>query len=298
MDVTDQLRPGENKIAVTVTNTQANAIEGRAAPSGLLGPVVLKPQSVVQLALTSGTEVTSLDLSVGPAGSTVTPGRAATFAARVEGIAPNELTATLRTAAPEGWSVAPAEEVVSVPSGGRAVSTTIDVAVKPPVNAPEGSGAVTFTLTGADGRVIERTAQVRVTHSFAAWEFGSEGDTQGWTAANQVTPLTVSDGALRFSSTGGDPFVVGPEISVPLGSGTTVEVVMSSSASGGGQLFWATTEGGFAESRSAKFSVEAGDMRTYRLSIPAQTADLTRLRLDPLSGNSEFAVDAIRVLPS
>jgi hypothetical protein len=177
------------------------------------------------------------------------------------------------------------------------VVTSVEVTVTPPADAAESTEEVRFTLAGPDGRTVERTVQVAVVHSFAEWEFATDGDTEGWKAANQVTGFEVSGGALRFSSTGGDPYVVGPEVSIPLESGASVEIVMSSSVGGGGQLFWATTDGGFAESRSGRFSVEAGGTRTYRVEIPPQAAALTVLRLDPIAGVGDLVVDAVRVLP-
>lgn len=297
LDVTDLLREGENIIEVTVTNTQANAIEGRANPSGLLGPVALRPERAVTLDLTEGTQVTSFDMTVAPEAAAVTPGRPARFTATVIGIAPGDLVATLTATAPDGWLVDPATTEIAEPSNSEQVATKVDVTITPPADAAEGTEEVTFTLTAPDGRTVERTVQVAVLHSFAEWEFETDGDPEGWEAANQVAGFEVSGGALRFSSTGGDPYVVGPEVAIPLAAGASVEVVMSSSTGGGGQLFWATTEGGFAESRSGRFDVEAGATRTYRVEIPAQSASLTRLRLDPLAGEGDFVVDAIRVLP-
>ncbi|WP_033338574.1 glycosylhydrolase-like jelly roll fold domain-containing protein [Catenuloplanes japonicus] len=46
VDVTDVLRPGTNTIGVRVTNTLANS-RNKILPSGLLGPVVLRPAAVV-----------------------------------------------------------------------------------------------------------------------------------------------------------------------------------------------------------------------------------------------------------
>ena len=297
VDVTDLLHEGDNAIEVTVINTQANEIEGRTNPSGLLGPVTLRPERVVTLDLTHGTQVTSVDMTVDPRAAAVTPGRPAGFTATVTGIAPDDLTATLTATGPDGWQIDPATVEISEPSDGEQVQASADVTVTPPADAAEGMEEVTFTLAGPDGRTIERTVEVAVVHSFAEWEFETDGDPEGWSAENQVTGFEVSGGALRFSSTGGDPYVIGPEVSVPLATGVSVEIVMSSSAGGGGQLFWATTEGGFAESRSGRFTVEAGGSRTYRVDVPAQEAALTRLRLDPLAGTGDFVVDAIRVLP-
>ena len=298
LDVTDLLRDGENEIAVRVTNASANEVDGSGLPSGLLGPVSLRPQKVVELALARGAQVTSLDLAVDPATVSVTPGRAAGFTATVSGIAPDELTAALRTSVPEGWTVDPESVEISEPSSGTQVRTSIDVRVTPPADAGEGVSAVTFTLEGPAGRRIVRTAEVKVVQSFAAWEFETDGDTEGWVGANHIQGVEASGGALRFSSVGGDPYLVGPQVSVPLGDGAVIEVVMSSTTSGGGQLFWATTDGGFAESRSGRFTVESGGTATYQIPVPRQDASLLQLRLDPIAGTGDLAIEAIRVLPA
>ncbi|WP_410672111.1 glycosylhydrolase-like jelly roll fold domain-containing protein [Amycolatopsis sp. cmx-4-68] len=51
-DVTGALRPGRNRVRVRVTNTGANT-RGQVVTSGLLGPVNLRPQRLVDVALTS-----------------------------------------------------------------------------------------------------------------------------------------------------------------------------------------------------------------------------------------------------
>lgn len=51
VDVTDALRTGSNEIAVRVTNTLLNTRSKNPPPSGLLGPVTLRPQAVVEVRL-------------------------------------------------------------------------------------------------------------------------------------------------------------------------------------------------------------------------------------------------------
>lgn len=51
VDVTDALRTGGNDIAVRVTNTLLNTRSKTPPPSGLLGPVTLRPQAVVEVRL-------------------------------------------------------------------------------------------------------------------------------------------------------------------------------------------------------------------------------------------------------
>jgi hypothetical protein len=297
VDVTDRLRPGASTIEVTVTNTQANAIQGNARASGLLGPVRLRPERVVTLDLEPGAEVTSYDLTVDPTRITVLPGGTGTVHARIDGVAPDRLEGTLSSQAPAGWMVEPTSEPVVLESDGRRVAREIPVRVTAPADAAEGSYEVTISFVADGGEEITRTVTVQVANAFAAWEFETDGDTEGWTAANQVTPLTASGGALRFSSTGGDPFIVGPAVDIDLADAAVVEVTMQSSTAGGGQVFWATTDGGFAESRSGQFGVVAGTV-TYQVPIPAQPARLLRLRLDPLRDVGDLAVQGIRVLPA
>lgn len=295
VDVTDLLRPGDNTIEVTVTNTQTNSIEGRANPSGLLGPAALRPQQVVDLTLRPRAEVTSYELTLDPASASVQPGSATTLTARVTGIAPGTLSGTVSATGPEGWQVEPADQQVSVESGGRQVSVDAPVRLTAPADAASGVYPVEVRFASSDGGTRTATATVRVTRALSAWDFDSTGDAEGWVAANQVTPFTVSGGQLRFSSTGGDPYLIGPQVSVGAGP-LRVEVVMTSSVSGGGQVFWGTTAGGFAEARSATFPVQAGTA-TYTVTIPASDGELRQLRFDPVSGTGDFAVDAVRVLP-
>jgi hypothetical protein len=49
-DVSATLRPGRNRVRVRVTNTGAN-VRGQVLASGLLGPVVLRPHRLVDVAL-------------------------------------------------------------------------------------------------------------------------------------------------------------------------------------------------------------------------------------------------------
>ena len=44
MEVTDAIREGENRVAVTVANTLENLLYGTQNPSGLTGPAVLWKQ--------------------------------------------------------------------------------------------------------------------------------------------------------------------------------------------------------------------------------------------------------------
>ncbi|NYI78532.1 glycosylhydrolase-like jelly roll fold domain-containing protein [Nocardioides panzhihuensis] len=295
-DVTDRLRPGDNTIEVTVTNTQANEIQNSNRASGLLGPVSLRPVSVVSLDLQRGADVTSYDLTVDPARTTVLPGGTGTVTARIDAVAPDRFTGTVTAQAPDEWTVTPASTPVDLESSGRRVSEEVPIRVTAPEDATEGAYDVAVTLTADGGEPITRTVTVRVANAFATWGFETDGDPEGWTPGNHVGELTTAEGALRFSANGGDPYIVGPRVDIDLADGAVVEITMQSSLAGAGQLFWATTDGGFAEGRSSRFDTVAGTS-TYRMPLPAGAARLQQLRLDPLTGPGDLAIASIRVLP-
>jgi hypothetical protein len=296
LDVTDALRPGENTLEVVVTNTQANAFEGRAVTSGLSGPVALRPVRVLDLQLDRGTEVTGLDARVEPASAAIVPGDRRTFTVTLDGYAAGELAGTLRAEAPAGWAVEPAAQPFSLDSRGAPATAAYDVTVTPPADAAEGDYRVTFTAEADGGRRAVATATVRIAHALVAWEFETDGDAEGWAATNQLAPFSVSGGTLRTRSTGGDPFMVyGRPLALDSTAGLTVEVVMATSAGGPAQLFWTVPGGGFSEARSTRFTAEAGVPRTYRIPIPPQAGPVTGLRLDPLTTTGDIAIESIRV---
>ncbi|MGW5668900.1 glycosylhydrolase-like jelly roll fold domain-containing protein [Micromonospora sp. NPDC003776] len=299
VDVTDLLRPGANTVEVRVTNTQTNAFEGRANPSGLLGPVVLRPQRALDVPLVEGEQVSSLALAVTPTSVGLRPGGSAQLTAVIDGIAPDRFAGTLTVAAPGGWKAEPATQRYDVDSAQTPVTVRAAVTVTAPDAVEDGTYDLTLTATGDDGRRASVTVPVTVAHPLLAWEFNRDDDAEGWTPAHQLTPFTVAGGVLTTSATGGDPYLVqSTPLALDLTHGLTVEVTMSTSASSQGQLFWATAaQGGFSEDKSGRFAVSDGPARTYTVTIPAQPTRLTGLRLDPMTTQGDIRVDAIRILP-
>ena len=131
-----------------------------------------------------------------------------------------------------------------------------------------------------------------------SWGFETAGDAEGWEPTNQLDGFTVADGAIRATSTGGDPFLSFPgPMSLDASAGATVEITMTSSTAGEGQVFWGTADQpGAAESRSVRFGVDAGEPQVYRVTVPPQTSPVTTLRFDPLSTVGESRIERIRVL--
>ncbi len=138
LDVTDALRAGENTLEVVVTNTQANSIEGRAISSGLIGPVALRPERVVDLRLERDAAVEGLEASVAPESSTAVPGSAQELAVTLDGYAEGDLTGTLSAAPPAGWTVEPSSQPFTLHSGGRPASEELTVRVSVPAKRRRG----------------------------------------------------------------------------------------------------------------------------------------------------------------
>lgn len=132
------------------------------------------------------------------------------------------------------------------------------------------------------------------------FHFDASGDFEGWQPLNHCPNAEVLDGALRFTATGGDPYLGRGALSVPADAATHLYVRMRSSAGGFAQFFWGTdAEPSYHPDRSVTFSVVAdGAYHFYALdmSTHAQWAGkgIRALRIDPTSiEGAEIAIDFI-----
>ncbi len=219
------------------------------------------------------------------------PGTSSTVTAVVSNGSSVSVEGDLRAEVPDGWGLEPAEQPYELPAG-QSREVTFDVAT------PDEPAAGTVRLAADYGGNAGDSASVQLTYALESWLFETDGDTQGWSAENDLDDVSVSDGQLSATATGADPFFVNDgNLSLDVSDGASVEVTMRASADGEGQLFWMTEDDpGPSEGNSAKFQVNSGDMRTYR--VPLQTVDstLTGLRLDPLNAEGEIVIDDIRVV--
>ena len=122
------------------------------------------------------------------------------------------------------------------------------------------------------------------------WEFETEGDVEGWVAENQIDAFTVTGGSLSMESTGSDPYMVSPPVSVPASAFGRVIIRMKVATGGAtqGQLFFVTdTDPKWDETKSIRFFVDAeGDFRNYALhmsDLPAWDGVVTQIRIDPVA---------------
>ena len=205
------------------------------------------------------------------------------------------LTGVVELTAPDGWVMDPATVPYDL-TGGEEASISASVTTPSDVGAPAGTVGVT-ALYGRASMPGDR-AGLRITTAIESWDFERDGDAEGWEPTNQLDGFTVADGAVRATSTGGDPVLsfAGP-MSLDASAGATVEITMTSSTASAGQIFWGTVDQpGAAEHRSTRFGVAAGGPQVYRVSVPPQASPITTLRVDPLSTVGDLRIERIRVL--
>ncbi|GEM_PF-478434 len=130
------------------------------------------------------------------------------------------------------------------------------------------------------------------------WRFDTDGDLEGWTPAN-FESVEVRDGALR-GVTRYDSMLTSPALNINASDYTMVEFRVSSTISGGGELFWMVPEGRFADDAKQRHAIIASDEpRVYRSilgGLPGWSGAIERIRLDVLNPEgAEIALDYIRL---
>jgi alpha-L-rhamnosidase len=200
--------------------------------------------------------------------------------------------------APVGFQATATPATFTLAATNQPVATRIDVQLSADADIAPGNYPVTVTASAPGADPVSTISTVHVGRTVKQWTFDTAGDTEGWRGENQVTAPVVADGQLRTTATGGDPFLVQPgPLNIDAPAGLTVEITLTSSMSGAGQLFWTTAGGpGFNEGQSARFSLTANQPRTYTVSIPAGSQALSGLRLDPQEGPGAISIDRIRIL--
>ncbi len=130
------------------------------------------------------------------------------------------------------------------------------------------------------------------------WRFDTDGDLEGWTPAN-FESVEVRDGALR-GLTRYDAMLTSPVLNIDASDYAMVEFRVSSTLSGGGEVFWHGPEGRFSDEMMQRHSTIASDHpRVYRSMLggtPGWTGTIERIRLDLLNPEgAEIALDYVRL---
>ena len=153
IDATDALRPGENTVRVTVTNTPANA-RGDAQPSGLLGPVELRPVRDIQARLDHDPTAVATGegavLSVAPEALDLDPCQRRGVVSTIENFSPRPLDGDLTAAADPPLEVSPSVASVRVAGGDKA---TLPFEVTAPAGIDDGQYATRFSFGGTTAEV-------------------------------------------------------------------------------------------------------------------------------------------------
>lgn len=160
------------------------------------------------------------------------------------------------------------------------------------------------TITALRFSVSEPTALtislIKVIPGRYAWEFNSAPNNDGWSAWNQITPLTVKDNAIQFSASGDDPYLGVENLAIPGADFSQMVIRMKTSANGEGQIFFTTLASpDWSEQQSIHFAVTGdGEYHEYMIdlsAVPTWNDIVTQIRLDPLDNRGEFAIDYIRI---
>ena len=158
-----------------------------------------------------------------------------------------------------------------------------------PKNGPGRAGDGNFVVTEFE---LSRAA-VGDAELVEEWSF--EDNDGGWKQLN-ACELAVENGALKVTSTGGDPFF-GRTLETDAGP-FVLELRVRAEKGLPAQLFWASEdEPGFAEERSAilEWPATGSDWVTQRFYFESKSG-LRNLRLDPGTEKGEVLVDSIRLL--
>ena len=131
-----------------------------------------------------------------------------------------------------------------------------------------------------------------------AWEFNTDGDSEGWTANGRIK-TEVAGGLLVGETTGPDPILAGPAVRIETYTAGTMIVRMKVEKDDRAQLFWSTTVIGQSEATSAGVAlIGDGEFHEYTVDLSqVQTwrGVVVSLRFDPVSGaGTRFAIDYIR----
>jgi len=133
------------------------------------------------------------------------------------------------------------------------------------------------------------------------WEFEVPENHEGWALWNHLETLEVRDGNLLMNSTGDDPYLGSPTISIDASTLPTIEIRMNISAGNSAQIFFTTDlDSEFDEPKSLIFTpVADGSFHTYTLdmsSVDQWQGKITQIRLDPTDQPASIEIDYIRIV--
>lgn len=133
-------------------------------------------------------------------------------------------------------------------------------------------------------------------------EYNFNRSLEGWSPANQIQRLTVTEGQLQGVATGGDPYLHQTRLRLNGNACHRIVVRLRAQSGHGLALYWITTDDPYwSESKSIHLPFAGGiDWNEYNFEVgwhpQWSNRTIIGLRLDPLEGGpgGEFAIDFIR----
>lgn len=141
------------------------------------------------------------------------------------------------------------------------------------------------------------------------WDFNTPGNQEGWQPTHNLSSFLVSDGTLKTTITGSDPYMNGPGgLQIDAQNYGFIFIRMRATHDESAEFFWTTTaQPNFVGGLEYGFKLIAdGEFHEYQ--VPVGNSDkwhgtVTRLRLDPGEGSTaavaegaEVEIDYIRVV--
>ncbi|MBM7567737.1 hypothetical protein [Paenibacillus sacheonensis] len=133
----------------------------------------------------------------------------------------------------------------------------------------------------------------------AQWDFNTAGNKEGWSDTNQIGS-SVSGGIWTLTSTGGDPYTIGPNNLNVAASYRYIKIKLKNNTTDtGGKFFFITNaDGTYNEAKSKTFTTGAsmGGYTEYTIdmgTVAGWTGTIKQLRFDPISTTGTMNVDYI-----
>ncbi|MFP4249263.1 MAG: beta-galactosidase [Armatimonadota bacterium] len=130
------------------------------------------------------------------------------------------------------------------------------------------------------------------------WRFDTDGDFEGWAPEN-FQSVEVTDGMVR-GVTEYDAQLLSPELNIDADDYSVVEFRVSSTVTGGGEIFWHGPDDSFRDDTKLRHTVLASDQpRVYRSTlgdVAGWQGTISRIRLDILNpADAEISLDYVRL---
>lgn len=139
-----------------------------------------------------------------------------------------------------------------------------------------------------------------------AWKFDVVGDTEEWTAEQQVSNINTSSGFLNGNSTGSSPSINSSDnLNMDITSSKLIKVKYKNStgSSTASLSFITDSDTVWDEVKKIDFTVKANDTvyTEYLIdmsTIPGWAGTLKQIKLNPCSAAGEFSIDYIKIINS